>query len=296
MVADQTSNDGGSGRKQSVGSDTHGTRDPSPDPDTGTSNSTPTWSTFEAAAASTATHPPPAIGEQPHARTRRNPKWIALGILAICLGGLGSFFLYSHVTDAHQVVALTKTVHRGEKISSGDLTTVQVGNTSGVATVSSQRLSSMVGQVASYDLVKGALLSPASVGSEQPPGAGHGVIGIKVSEGRAPDGYLQPNTSVRLVVLPGHGMPSGSGQGHSASDSSHSSNTKDQSTGGGTSDGKQNGSGNSKSMPVMSAKVLNTSRVDGGMFLNVELKTKHAIRAASYAAQDRVAVVRDSGH
>ena len=30
-------------------------------------------------------------------RSRRNPKWIALGIAALCLGAIGSFVLYKLV-------------------------------------------------------------------------------------------------------------------------------------------------------------------------------------------------------
>ncbi len=234
------------------------------------------------------------IGNQPQSRVRRNPKWIVLGILAICLGGLGSFFLYSQVTDAHQVVAMTKTVHRGEKITAGDLTAVQVGETGHIATVPSKKLSAMVGQVASYDLIKGSLLSPASVGAEQPPGAGHAVVGIKVSDGRAPSKYLQPNTPIRLVVLPDSGA---AGPANAASVSGSAEQPKSSGKPGKSAGSKAPSTvGERESLPVISAKVLNTSRVTGGMLLNVELDAKQAVHAASYAAQDRVAVVRSSEH
>jgi hypothetical protein len=242
------------------------------------------------------------IGTQPQARVRRNPRWIVLGILAICLGGLGSVFLYSQVTDAHQVVAMTKTVHRGEKVTGGDLTTVRVGETGRVHTVAAKKLSAMIGQVASYDLVQGSLLSPAAVGAEEPPAAGHDVVGIKVSDGRAPNKYLEPNTPVRLVVLPDSGSPgpttgaagpangaaSGNGPAEQKKTSGNASKSADSTT--------SEPAGGSGSLPVISAKVLDMSQIDGGLLLNVELDAKQAVHAASYAAQDRVAVVRSSEH
>lgn len=191
------------------------------------------------------------------------------------------------------MVALTKTVHRGEQLSTHDLTAVRVGDTSGVPTVQSEKLSSMVGEVASYDLVKGSLLSPTSVGADPPPGAGRGVIGVKVSQGRAPEGYLEPNTPVRLVVLPSRGAAASAG---GATDPGSTKKAKS-AAGAESTDHAAAGAATgeaTKSHPVISAKVLNATKVDGGLLLNVELKSKQAVRAASYAAQDRVAVVRDS--
>lgn len=290
MAADSTLYDGASGHDQVTGRNPDPQDHPSADPNTRAGSRSTDRSTNDSQN-SAALHRGVTIGNQPQPRIRRNPKWIALGILAICLGGLGSFFLYSHLSDAHQVIALTKTVHRGEEITPTDLTTVQVTDTGGVPTVPSDRMSSMIGQVAGYDLVKGSLLSPASVGSSRPPAAGKGVIGIKVSQGRAPNGYLEPNTPVQLVVLPARGAAAPKGDAsHSSAPTSKASSNPDTSSAG-DSDGED-----ATSLPVIPAKVLNTSQVDGGLLLNVEMKSKQAVRAASYAARDRIAVVRDSEH
>ena len=55
---------------------------------------------------------------------RRNPKWIALGIVALCLGGLLSYVIYARVATETAVVAVASTVYRGEVIERDDLTTI----------------------------------------------------------------------------------------------------------------------------------------------------------------------------
>ena len=62
--------------------------------------------------------------EPPRLPGRRNPKWIALGVLAICLGGLLSYVIYSRVATEIAVVAIAQTVYRGETIEAGDLSTI----------------------------------------------------------------------------------------------------------------------------------------------------------------------------
>src|SRR4029453_5417804 len=52
------------------------------------------------------------------------PKWIAVGIFALCLGGLLSYMIYSRVASETAVVAAAHTVYRGETIEQGHLTTI----------------------------------------------------------------------------------------------------------------------------------------------------------------------------
>ena len=54
--------------------------------------------------------------EPPRLPARRNPKWIAIGIVAICLGGLLSYVIYAKVATESDVVAMAATVYRGEVI------------------------------------------------------------------------------------------------------------------------------------------------------------------------------------
>ena len=58
----------------------------------------------------------PATPEPPRIPGRRNPKWIALGIVALCLGGLLSYVIYARVSTETTVVSVAQTVYRGEVI------------------------------------------------------------------------------------------------------------------------------------------------------------------------------------
>lgn len=206
------------------------------------------------------------------ARTRRNPRWIALGVLTVCLGALASFFLYSQLAESHQVVAVRADISRGEKITAADLGVVSVGDTGGVATVPAADLQSLVGRIAAVDLVKGTLLPPDAVTSTLPPARGKGVIGIRVASGRAPVGFLAPGSPIRLVVLP-----------------ESAAGGDDLPAAGAGADGKE-----STNVATITATVVNSTRLDDGVLINVELESGQAVDAASYAAQERIVVIRES--
>jgi hypothetical protein len=218
------------------------------------------------------------IPAPPQIRTRRNPRWIALGVIAICLGAISSFLLYSQLAESHQVIAVRETIHRGSTITQADLTTIRVGNTDRVATVPADRLPEMVGKVAAFDLVGGALLPPEAVTDELPPAADQAIVGVRLATGRAPSGFLPPGSPIRLVVLPD---PDAVGDPAEADDPT----------------GSQGDAGVTESAdptPVIDGTVINTVQLDDGVVINVQVTAAQAVGAASYAAQDRIAVVRDS--
>ena len=225
----------------------------------------------------------PPIPSPPQVRSRRNPRWIALGVIAICLGAIASFFLYSQVAESHQVIAVRHSVSRGEAITADDLGAVRVGNTGGLATVPASSMGTLVGKVAAFDLVQGSLLPVGAVTDVLPPGKGNSVIGIKVATGRAPGGFLASGSPVRLVVLPvdaagvdaGAGGATGAGAGGAAT-----------TTGGSAAEVTQ--------VATINAVVVTSSQADDGVFVNLELGSDEAVDAASYAAQDRVVIVRES--
>ncbi|MBA8793601.1 hypothetical protein FHX74_001206 [Friedmanniella endophytica] len=136
---------------------------------------------------------------------RRSPRWIALGVVALCLGALGAFFLYNQASEAREVVAVRSTVYRGTTLTADDLTVVRVGNTAGIRTVPATELAGLVGQQATVDLMQGTLLAPGAVARTVLPETGHSVVGVKLAAGRAPTGFLQPSSPVRLIALPPSG-------------------------------------------------------------------------------------------
>ena len=89
---------------------------------------------------------PPVTPQPPRMPGRRNPKWIALGIVALCLGGLLSYMIYARVASETAVVAAAHTVYRGETIEQGDLATITLRGGSLPHAVPATQLGDLVGQ------------------------------------------------------------------------------------------------------------------------------------------------------
>lgn len=208
--------------------------------------------------------PAATVLPEPPTRARRNPRWIALGVVALCLGALGSFFLYRDLSHAQTVVVVTQTVYRGSVVQSDDLGIATVGDTPGVRTVPADQLDSLVGQRATVDLAAGSLLPEGVVGPVTIPAAKRTLVGINLTTGRAPLGYLTPGSAVRLVAVP----PEGAEPGFTDA---------------------------SSNLAVQARVVDSTSGADGGsVFVNVDVGADQAVVVATLAAQNRLVVVRDA--
>lgn len=203
----------------------------------------------------------------PAIRSRRNPKWIALGVMAVCLGAVASFFLYSQLFETQQVVAVRASVPRGTEITSDDVGVVRVGDLGGVRAVPAAQLPELIGGIAAHDLVEGSLVPVGAVTRSLPPDPGQAVVGIRVTPGRAPTGFLPPGSPVRLVVLPPGTGAEGPGAG---------------------------AGGDGAGVATVPAVVVDTRQLDDGLLINLEMDAGQAVDAASYAAQDRIAVIRES--
>lgn len=199
-------------------------------------------------------------------RLRRNPKWIALGIVALCLGALGSFVLYNQLADARDVVAVRTSVSRGAQITATDLTVVRVGDTPGVNTVPAAQLDALVGEHAAVDLPAGTMLAPVMIAPVVVPGIGHSLIGVKLDVGRAPNGFLRSGSPIRLIAVP----PAGA-----------AANYKD-----------------AYSNLSIDATVVDASGTADGqsVLLDVDVAADQAAQAATLAATARLVAVRDPEH
>lgn len=198
------------------------------------------------------------------ARTRRNPRWIALGVVAVCLGALAAFFVYGQATGTQSVVVVSHAVARGEVIERGDLTVSKVGATAGLQTVPADRLASLVGVRTAVDLSPGSLLPPAAIDHRPVPAPEHSVVGVRLPEGRAPLQHLTVGSPIRLVPVPA--------QGAAASSSSDPVE------------------------PSLAATVVSVSPgADGqSVVIEVDVVAADAGEVATLAAQDRLSVVRDA--
>jgi hypothetical protein len=203
----------------------------------------------------------PATPEPPRMPGRRNPKWIALGIVALCLGGLLSYVIYARVATETTVVSIAQTVYRGEVIEASDLTTITLQGSTIPQAVPAKELQTIVGRRAATDIVAGSVLVASAVTDETIPTTGRAVVGLKLSAGRTPTSLLLPSSAVRLVALPPE-----------------------------TGTDKLTGD-------TFSARVIDQSNgADGtSILVNVDVAADQAATIAQLAAQDRIALVRDAG-
>ena len=194
---------------------------------------------------------------------RRNPKWIALGVIAICLGGLLSYVIYSRVATETAVVAIAQTVYRGETIEAGDLTTITLSGGSVEKAVPAGELQNLVGKRAVFDLPEGAVIPSTAVADVALPAEGRAVVGLKLEAGRAPTSLLLPGSLVRLVALP----------------APVDAQASDKLVG----------------TVYVAAVVDQAPAADGtSTLVNVDVSAKQAPTIAMLASQDRLAVVRDA--
>jgi len=193
---------------------------------------------------------------------RRNPKWIALGIVALCLGGLLSYVIYSRVATETAVVAVANTVYRGELIDREDLTTITLQGTSLTQAVPARELDNLVGKRAAFDLAEGSVVVSSAVTAEAVPAVGRAVVGLKLEMGRVPTSLLVPSSDLRLVALP-----------------------------------PEDGGTDKLTGDAFVARVIDQAPgADGAtILLNVDVAAAQAPTIALLAAQDRIAVVRDAG-
>ena len=205
----------------------------------------------------------PATPQPPRMPGRRNPKWIALGIVALCLGGLLSYMIYARVASETAVVAAAQTVYRGETIEQADLTTITVRAGSLPQTLPATRLTDLVGKRAAYDLVVGSVIPATAAADQAVPAEGRAIVGLKLALGRAPSNLLLPSSPVRLVAM-------------AAADSS----TTDELAGN-----------------IFIGRMIDQSpSADGtSILVNVDVEAGAAPTIATLAAQDRIAIVRDAG-
>ena len=205
----------------------------------------------------------PATPQPPRMPGRRNPKWIALGIVALCLGGLLSYMIYARVASETAVVAAAHTVYRGETIEQGDLTTITLREGSLTQTVPATGLADLVGRRAAFDLIEGSVIPSSAVVEEGIPPEGRAIVGLKLEPGRAPGNVLLPSSLVRLIALP------------TAAE----------------------GSTDKLAGSIFVGRVIDQSPAADGtsILVNVDVDAGAAPTIATLAAQDRIALVLDAG-
>lgn len=242
---------------------------------TGTSTGTPAVSSGSSSRSSTpettGSSPGPSGGwaslPKPIApRARRQPRWIAAGLLAICLGALGAVLLFTEAASSHTVVVVATDVARGEVIEQSDLSTTTIGSTPGVTTVPADQLATLIGHRATVDLLAGTLLPAGAIGDPVPK-AGFVQLGLRLTPGRIPLELLPPGTPVQLVAV---ADPA-------------------------TAVGGTNGNVDETTLKTYDAAVVRSAELSNdGQFhlLDVQVPSQVASEVARLAAADRIVLIR----
>ena len=201
-------------------------------------------------------------------RARRNPRWIAVGVLAMVLGALGAAALYAQVSTAEPVLVAARTIGRGEALDSAAFRVVDVSAGAGVRTVPQGRLAELAGRVALVDIAEGTLLTPDSFGAPVVP-VGSVQLGLRLPQGRIPLTSMPAGTPVQL-----YSVASGRTGAVSAAEEAAS-----------------------PAGVAFKARIATAPRLtqDGGSYLvDVEVAATDAGRLAQLAAAERLVLVREA--
>lgn len=132
-------------------------------------------------------------------RGQRRPWLLAGGALIALIGALFVVWIVGSASDRQSVVAVTRAVPYGSTITEDDLTVTRLSVGSGVKAVPAARIDSIVGQVATTELVAGMLLPANAVAPAGEPGPGRVLVPLAVPAERMPAGGLLAGD--RLLVV-----------------------------------------------------------------------------------------------
>ncbi len=193
----------------------------------------------------------------PMLRARKNPVWLAIGILAICLGALGAGQLVDRLSVSNDVLVTTKAIARGDLIQESDIRAMRVGDISGISAAPQSELKNLVGQLAQIDMAANSIVPEGAAGEAVVP-AGSTHLGLSLGAGRMPSGFLPAGTRVLLVaVSPSDEKPVAPGE-----------------------------------FPATVVSANGTADDSGARLVDVSVKRKDAATVAELAATDRIVLVR----
>lgn len=199
----------------------------------------------------------------PAPRLRRRPKIIALGVALIALGGALSAYIWTANSDAVSVVAISRSVQRGQTITDADLSTATITPDPALHTVPSSQRSTILGKRASTDLAAGSILTPTATTTDLIPPAGRSLVGVAVTAAQLPASPLVAGDTVRIIDTPRK------------------------------QDDPPTGTPNSVAATVV--RIGATPDANGVSLVDVTVPTTDAAALAAHIATGRIAIVLDSG-
>ncbi|WP_214405750.1 SAF domain-containing protein [Pseudonocardia lacus] len=152
----------------------------------------------------------PASGHAPRippVRRRGSTRLLLLGVVLAVLGALSGVVLLQVSSQREPVVVMATTVPFGQTVAREHLREVALAADSGLTTVPWTEVDSVVGRIATTDLLAGQAVTPDAVTTTRLPTAGNAVVGVSVQPGRLPVTPLQVRDEVLVVAIDDPGVP-----------------------------------------------------------------------------------------
>jgi hypothetical protein len=115
--------------------------------------------------------------------------------------------IYSRTNHQVAVIAITRSVQPGERITVNDLGSAHVVVSGSVSPVPVAEARDIVGKFAAVSLVPGSLLTMADVSNSHPLASGDAVVGIALKDGQLPSAGVEPGDDVMVVQTGTPGTP-----------------------------------------------------------------------------------------
>ena len=165
-------------------------------------------------------HPEPYLAPNGEARAatpgqlrklprRRRPGMIALAVVLVGVGILGSAALYQRQNHQVAVIMVITRVPVGSVIVAADLGTTSIAAGPGIKDIPVRQLTQVTGLVAATALQPGTLLAPSELTTSLPPAPGQVLVPLGLRPSALPADGLMPGDHVLVVATPA--VPGSSG-------------------------------------------------------------------------------------
>ncbi|HEY2261253.1 MAG TPA: SAF domain-containing protein [Streptosporangiaceae bacterium] len=143
---------------------------------------------------------------------QRRRSMLALGLVLAGLGALAGAWVFTSFSHRVTVLAITRSIPAGTRITAAELTTEAVSVSGGVKTIPARQQAQVTGEVTAVGLVAGTLLAPADLTSALVPGPGQQLVPVALKTSQLPASGLSPGERVMVIATPGAAGQAGSGQ------------------------------------------------------------------------------------
>ncbi|TQN44092.1 SAF domain-containing protein [Blastococcus colisei] len=152
---------------------------------------------------------PPGLSRAPTLfppRRRRRPALLALAVAMVVLGALGASFVATSLGQTTSVVALTRAVPWGQKVTDADLVEARIAADPALSPIPYADRDEVIGMIAATDLTAGSLLTREALTDERFPPPGQHLVGVAVTTAQVPATPLRSGDEVLLVPMATEGM------------------------------------------------------------------------------------------